>query len=37
VIVVNKPVLLTSEFATWNTFVKEINNFYNDQVVLVKK
>jgi hypothetical protein len=36
-IIVNKPVLLTSEFATWNAFVKEINDFYNDQVVLVKK
>ena len=36
-IVVNKPILLTSEFSNWNAFVKEINNFYNDQVVLVKK
>jgi hypothetical protein len=36
-IVVNKPVLLTSEFDSWNTFVKAINNFYNDQVVLVKQ
>ena len=36
-IVVNKPILLTSEFATWNAFIKDINNFYNDQVVLVKK
>ncbi|MFI5130508.1 MAG: transglutaminase family protein [Chitinophagales bacterium] len=36
-IVVNKPVLLTSEFDNWNAFVKDINNFYNDQVVLVKQ
>ncbi|MES1220653.1 MAG: hypothetical protein ABUT20_34440, partial [Bacteroidota bacterium] len=36
-IVINKPVLLTSEFSDWNAFVKEINNFYNDQVVLVKQ
>jgi transglutaminase-like putative cysteine protease len=36
-ITVNKPVLLTSEFDSWNAFVKSINDFYNDQVVLVKK
>ncbi len=36
-IVVNKPILLKSEFDSWNAFVKEINNFYNDQVVLVKQ
>jgi hypothetical protein len=36
-IVVNKPVLLRSEFEAWNKFIKEINTFYNDQVVLVKK
>ncbi len=36
-IVVNKPILLTSDFASWNAFVKDINNFYNDQVVLVKQ
>ena len=35
-IVVNKPVLLKSEFDAWNKFIKEINTFYNDQVVLVK-
>jgi hypothetical protein len=35
-IVVNKPVLLRSEFEDWNKFIKEINTFYNDQVVLVK-
>jgi hypothetical protein len=35
-ITVNKPILLKSEFTNWNAFVKEINNFYNDQVVLVK-
>jgi Transglutaminase-like superfamily len=36
-ILVNKPVLLTSEFEKWNAFIKEINNFYSDQVVLVKQ
>ena len=36
-IIVNKPVLLKSEFEAWNKFIKEINTFYNDQVVLVKK
>ncbi len=36
-IVVNKPILFKSEFESWNSFVKEINNFYNDQVVLAKK
>jgi transglutaminase-like putative cysteine protease len=35
-IVINKPILLKSELENWNSFVKEINNFYNDQVVLVK-
>ena len=35
-IVINKPILLKSEFETWNKFIKEINTFYNDQVVLVK-
>jgi hypothetical protein len=36
-ITVNKPILFKSEFEKWNSFVKEINNFYNDQVVLVKQ
>jgi hypothetical protein len=36
-IVVNKPILLKSEFDSWNAFIKEVNNFYNDQVVLVKQ
>ena len=35
-IVVNKPVLLKSEFEDWNKFIKAINTFYNDQVVLIK-
>jgi len=35
-IVVNKPVLFKSEFESWNKFIKDINTFYNDQVVLVK-
>lgn len=36
-ITVNKPILLKTEFTNWNAFVKDINNFYNDQVVLVKQ
>jgi hypothetical protein len=36
-IVVNKPILLKSEFANWNKFIQDINNFYSEQVVLVKK
>lgn len=36
-ITVNKPVLLKSDFDGWNAFVKDINTFYNDQVVLVKQ
>lgn len=35
-IIVNKPVLLKSGFGDWNNFIKEINKFYNDQVVLAK-
>ncbi len=33
-IIVNKPIIRKSEFADWNNFVKDINKFYNDQVVL---
>ena len=33
-IVINKPIIRKSEFADWNNFVKDINKFYNDQVVL---
>jgi len=36
-VVINKPVLLTTDFDNWNGFIKAINNFYNDQVVLVKQ
>jgi hypothetical protein len=35
-IVINKPILKKAEFAGWNSFVAEINKFYNDQVVLKK-
>ena len=35
-IIINKPVLKKSEFSDWNAFIKEINKFYNDQVVLSK-
>jgi hypothetical protein len=36
-ITVNKPILLKSDFTNWNAFVKEVDNFYNDQVILVKQ
>jgi len=35
-IIINKPIIRKSEFADWNSFVREINKFYNDQVVLKK-
>ena len=35
-IVVNKPILHKDGFEQWNSFIKSINKFYNDQVVLVK-
>ena len=35
-IVINKPIIRKSEFGDWNNFVKDINKFYNDQVVLAK-
>jgi len=35
-IIINKPIIRKSEFADWNNFVKDINKFYNDQVVLKK-
>jgi len=33
-IVINKPIIRKSEFADWNNFVRDINKFYDDQVVL---
>jgi hypothetical protein len=35
-IIINKPIVRKSEFGDWNNFVREINKFYNDQVVLKK-
>jgi len=35
-IVINKPILKKGDFAGWNSFIAEINKFYNDQVVLTK-
>ena len=35
-IIINKPILRRSDFADWNGFIKEVNKFYNDQVVLKK-
>lgn len=36
-IIVNRPILPKSEFVNWNSFIKDINNFYSEQVVLVKQ
>ncbi|MEP7237673.1 MAG: transglutaminase-like domain-containing protein [Ferruginibacter sp.] len=33
---INKPILKKADFAGWNSFIAEINKFYNDQVVLTK-
>ena len=35
-IIISKPILKKSEFALWNSFIADINKFYNDQVVLKK-
>ena len=35
-IIVNKPILHKANFEEWNSFIKSINKFYNDQIVLVK-
>jgi transglutaminase-like putative cysteine protease len=35
-IIINKPILKKADFAVWNSFITEINKFYNDQVVLTK-
>ncbi|HNU89198.1 MAG TPA: transglutaminase domain-containing protein, partial [Ferruginibacter sp.] len=35
-IIINKPILKKTDFAAWNSFIADINKFYNDQVVLVK-
>ncbi len=35
-IIINKPILHKTNFGEWNSFIKDINKFYNDQVVLVK-
>ena len=35
-IIVSKPIIKKSEFNDWNNFIKAINTFYNDQVVLTK-
>ena len=35
-IIVNKPILHKATFDEWNSFIKSVNKFYNDQVVLVK-
>jgi len=36
-IIVNTPILRKKGFPAWNQFVKNVNKFYNDQIVLVKK
>jgi hypothetical protein len=35
-IVINKPILKKSDFPSWNSFISDINKFYNDQVVFKK-
>jgi Transglutaminase-like enzymes, putative cysteine proteases len=35
-IIINKPILLKSDFAQWNAFISDMNKFYNDQIVLTK-
>jgi hypothetical protein len=35
-IIISKPILKKADFAGWNSFIGEINKFYNDQVVLKK-
>ncbi|HYF29650.1 MAG TPA: transglutaminase domain-containing protein [Chitinophagaceae bacterium] len=35
--IVNKTNIRKSEFNEWNNFIRSVNKFYNDQVVLVKK
>ena len=35
-ITINKAILKKADFAVWNSFVADINKFYNDQVVLTK-
>jgi transglutaminase-like putative cysteine protease len=35
-IIINKPILKKADFTGWNSFIGEINKFYNDQVVLKK-
>ena len=35
-IIINKPILKKADFDGWNSFITDINKFYNDQVVLTK-
>jgi hypothetical protein len=35
-IIINKAILKKSDFAVWNSFIADINKFYNDQVVFTK-
>ncbi len=35
--IVNNVIIKKKEFPKWNDFIKSVNKFYNDQVVLVKK
>jgi hypothetical protein len=35
-IIVNKAILRKTEFPQWNTFLTEVNKFYNDQVVFAE-
>lgn len=35
-ITINQPILRKTDFPAWNAFIKDVNKFYNDQVVLTK-
>jgi len=36
-LVINNVIIRKNDFPKWNEFIKGVNKFYNDQVVLVKK
>jgi hypothetical protein len=36
-LIVNNVIIKKKDFPKWNEFIKSVNKFYNDQIVLVKK
>ena len=36
-LIINNVIIRKNDFPKWNEFIKGVNKFYNDQVVLVKK